>query len=383
MTSSALADGVYLNLPEEEYFAQDALGSTDFIRLWLRRHGWWWSSRYNPHKKITETDAQNYGSALHKIVLEGVDAYERRFAVIPDRPAGAVSTIDEMRAKLADVGLRGVSKFRAEDWAWAMREHRPDVPCWPNILADFDDEAGTRPRITSLENSMLRLMRDAMMESPDIARLFDDQEGRPPLAEVSVLATLPSGIRRRWRFDRLFPAFTMDLKSLAGAAHRRSLPWAVGDRIAAGGYDIQRADYDVGRKVMLAFIENGFQVFGGDLDQRSWLRRFVDFPEWDWVWLFYQKPDPAGFAPVVFPVMDFQKDPTDRRRPSQILRSGRHKLAQASAFYGEMVGRFGLDRPWTHVEDLHYTDEGLEPRVFLPHWLEDGVPPESEFDDPA
>ncbi len=252
------------------------------------------------------------------------------------------------------------------------------------MLQDFEDALGARKRVTAVEDAMLRLMRDAMMESPDIAKLFNDPERRPPLAEVSVFATLPSGIRRRWRFDRLFPAFTMDLKSLAGAASRRSLPWAVGERIASECYDIQRADYDVGRQVMNYFIEDGFQVYGGDLDSRSWLRCFPEFTSWDWVWLFYQKPDPAGYAPVVFPVMDFQVDPTSEpgeTRPSPILRAGRHKLAQAASFYTSAVDRFGLDRPWTHVEDLHYTDEGFEPHIFVPHWIEDGVPPASQFEE--
>ena len=35
-----LADGVYLDLPEEPYFAQDALGSTDLTRLWQHSEGW-------------------------------------------------------------------------------------------------------------------------------------------------------------------------------------------------------------------------------------------------------------------------------------------------------------------------------------------------------
>ena len=64
-----IPDGVYLKLPEAEYFGQDCLGSTDIIRLHTRKWGWWWSSRHNPELANKPQDYFTYGSALHAILL--------------------------------------------------------------------------------------------------------------------------------------------------------------------------------------------------------------------------------------------------------------------------------------------------------------------------
>lgn len=391
----ALPDGVYLGLSDADYFAEDALGSTDLVKLHKRRHGWWWSSRHNPDYREPKNKARGFGRALHTILLEGLRAYETRYVVEPDKPKDAAVTIDQMKAALAGAGLNieapGLSKWKAWDWQEAMRDNLPDFPCWPNIQADFlarlkelgDSDEHPIPTVTALEDRMLRVMLDAAMGNDGIRALLDDRS-HPPLAEVSVFATLRDGTRRRWRFDRLYPGFTMDLKSLSGWTGR-PLPWATGDQIAKYSMDIQRADYDRGRLVLNAFVRDGFQVFGGEIEERDWLRQLVDLTAaeagWDWVWLFYQKPDPKGDAPVIFPVMDERWElsfgsedaPSDHpvRVDGDMFKYGAAKADDGLAFYRAMKAEFGLDRPWSYVEDLHYTSEARQPRIFLPHWLAD------------
>lgn len=376
-------DGVHLGLPDEIYFEQEALGSSDLIRLHKRRHGWWWSSRYNPDRIDKTTKEQLYGSALHAIMLEGPPAYEARFLPEPTRPAGAVATIDEMRGALRQGGFRvdgagaGTSGWKAPDWAAAMRANLPRTPCWPNILADYEKtlRGSGKRRIGEVEDRMLRLMYAAAMGDPHIAGLLADAGGDyPPLAEVSVLHTLPDGTRRRWRLDRLFTRFTMDLKSL-GNWHGRPLPYWVGEHIGHNGYEIQRADYDYGRQVLNAYVLNGFEVFGGSIEQRAWLLKLVQQTAdagWDWLWMFYQKPDPAGVAPVIFPVWD--------DAGSDLFRAGQQRCRAAMKFYADAVARFGLGQPWTHVEEVHYTSEDHQPRLILPHWIGEGIEPDPEAD---
>lgn len=366
-------DGVHLGLEPTTYFHQDALGSSDLIRLHSLKHGWWWQSKHNPDRVEKESVAGNYGTALHTIILESVRAYESEFRVQPERPADALSTIPEMKGLLEKRGfaLKGTSAWKAADWADAMEANAPDVPCWPNILAVFEESCvirdragnliGKRPTVTAVEDRMLRLMRSIAMNS-DVGDILEDRN-HPPLAEVSVLRTGRDGIRRRWRFDRLFPAFTMDLKSL-GNWSGRPLKFAIGDHVARYGYDIQRADYDDGRAALNEFVRDGFQVYGGTPEQRDWLRQLVDMTadaSWDWVWLFYQKPDPAGRAPVLFPLYDDTE--------SDLVQYGRAKAARALQFYKDCLGKFGLETPWSHVEPTHYAAEGRQPNVSFPHWI--------------
>lgn len=370
--TDVIPDGVYLNLDDEIYFAQDALGSTDLIKLFKLKYGWWWQSKHNPGHVDKRDPARRFGTALHAILLEGLGAYEARYVVQPDRPADAIETIDSIKAAIAKAGfaLTGVSKWVAADWHAAARANIPEVPCWPNILADFTESVGRRTILSPTEDRMIRLMRDAALESPEIAPLIKPAVEVPMLSEVAILTTNPDGTRRRRKLDLLLPAFNLDLKTL-GNWSGRPLAWAVGDHIARYGYDIQRADYDDGRRDAYRLIAEG-KLFGGTPEQRRWIGAFPEkFPAWDWVWLFYQKPEPTGRAPVLFPLYDSSG--------SDIHRFGANKLIKAMAFYHAAVARFGLDRPWTDVEPLHFTDEETAranggPQVFFPHWIADEEP---------
>lgn len=379
-----LPDGVWLNLPAEEYFGQ-GLGSTDLIGLYKRKLGWWWSSHHNPRHKRKETAAQTYGSALHAIILEGEKAYAERFAVRPPIPIEAIDTILEMKARLLREGYRftGTAGWTKDDWLKAMRDNLPRAPVTSNLLADWRKTIGDQvTEISADDDWCLRFMRDvihdtARADNVEIRELFAENADRPPLAEVSIFATEDYGfgpVRRRWRIDRMFPAFDMDLKSL-GAWRGRPLKFEIGDLIAKYAYDLQRADYFDGRTAAYEHIRAG-RVYGGTAEQRRWLMRFPDsFPTWDWVWMFYQKPDlVAGHAPVVFPVWDDTYDGPST--PSARRRSGMLKKANALALYQRAVAEFGLDKPWAHVETLHYADDRRSPSVSFPHWIDEDDPTE-------
>ena len=372
----SIPDGVFLDLDQEEYFAQEALGSSDLIRLHRARHGWWWASRYNPDFVDRPTREKTYGSAMHALILEGIQAYEERFAIAPEKPADALVTIDDVKRALVREGYNvdGRSAWRAADWFDAAEVNIPHIPCWPNMQAKFMRDLEGRESISARDDRMLRIMQRAILADKQLRMLFGADSPVPPLAEVSVFKTLPDGTRRRWRLDRLFPKFTLDLKTLGMVASQgRPLNWAVGELIPRAGYDIQRADYDQGRRVLNKFVADGFQVHGGALDRRNWLKKLVEMSadggarqSWDWIWLMLQKPDPKGLAPVVFPVYD------DAR--SAFWKSGRNKAQKALAFYRHAKKQFGLHQPWTSVEEVHYTDSDLSPSINIPHWAFDEIP---------
>jgi hypothetical protein len=379
-----LPDGIYLDLSAPDYFAQETRGSSDWVKLRRQRWGWWWSSPYNPDRKDVQTAEQLYGSALHAILLESVGAYEARFAVTPDPLAYGrelCRTIDDMKRALVQAGFgKWPDGWLKADFERACRVNIPRVPVWGNILNDFVGRLGPGVQaVSAAEDRQLRFMREvAVGDWPGneaIRKLLLAAPDRPPMAEVSVLCTV-DGIRRRWRFDRMFPAFDLDLKSL-GNWTGRPLPYAVGDQLARLGWHIQRADYWEGRRLAYAMIKAyGMAcVCGGTLEQRRWLVSWPDaFPVWDWVWLAYQKPAESGRAPVIFPIWDDSF--AGPERPSALRAIGRHQLNDAIAFYREAVATFGLERPWAHVEEIHYADPGISPCITLPHWIGEDTPTE-------
>lgn len=372
----ALPDGVYLNLPEDAYFGQDALGSSDLVSLFKQRWGWWWGSRYNPRRVEKPSKEREFGTALHAIILEGLRAYESRYAVAPD-PAGydgLLTKIDQYKEALRDAGyvLSGTSLWRAAEWRGAMRANLPHVPVWENIMEDFSDGLGDRLIISAEDDEMLRFMREvavdtARADNTEIRQLFADDN--PALAEVSVFWT-EGGVRRRARLDRMFPAFDLDLKSM-GTWSGRPLAFEVGEIVARRGLDIQRADHFDARAEIYRAIAEG-RVYGGSPEERNWLSVFPQAaPKWDYVWLFYQKPDPKGRAPVIFPVFDESWDVlAGRDVPSEVRDWGMAKKAVALDFYRQAVRQFGLDRPWATVEPVHYTREvPAKPRIIFPPWI--------------
>lgn len=393
-----LPDGVYLGLKEGDYFAQDRLGSSDLIKLDQHKEGWWWQSRWNRDRTNAQTAAQSYGSALHAIMLEGVGAYETRFAVAPD-PAdypGLLTTIPQIKEALTEEGfdLKGTSKFQLIDWLATAAVELPRRPCWEAIKLDFDEHRKIRdddgevvaikPAVSAVEDRMLRFMHEAAIEHPDMRQLLGTGERFPVLAEVSVFWTDDHGVRRRARFDKPAPKFTLDLKSL-GNWQGRQLIHALGDHIKRNGYHIQEADQHTARKLAHRMIvESGGALLSGGTDEdRAWITAIAtrNMP-WAWVWLFYQKPEPSGRAPILFPVWDEWK--------SRFHVDGHRRAVRAVQFYLESVERFGLgdrpdgqgreSRPWSRVEPVHYTDEDLDPKVTLPHydWEEEPVDGEDE-----
>lgn len=383
---SELAEGAYIGLGHDRYFEQNALGSSDWIKLDQRGLGWWWQSRFNRHRRLPKsTPAQTYGSSLHVIVLEGVEAYERKYAIQPGRQdyPDLADTIDEMRAALIDAHFTVPAKshFDRAGWAMQMLEHLPEHPCWHNIEANFAAEIGGRERIDSITDFELRFLREMAIsedrnDNAEVRRLLAEDPNHPPLAELSVFATI-DGIRRRWRFDRLFPAAIMDLKSL-GAWSGRPLTWEAGDVIAKRRWGIQRADYGIhGRRELFKAVREN-RVYGGTFEQRRYLERIVDEEavECPFLWCVYEKPDSArGISPVFMPIWDNWN--------SELARAGASKLDKAIRTYKTAMAEWGPHEPWGRVEPLHYTDErrvpgrdAALPRVFIPHYA-------FEIDDPT
>jgi hypothetical protein len=91
-------------------------------------------------------------------------------------------------------------------------------------------------------------------------------------------------------------------------------------------------------------------------------------------WIFYQKPSPAGSAPVLFPVMDRWRGPYHR--------SGYRKRHIALEVYRDCMARFGPDKPWGRVEPIHLTEEQSDhPYIKLNPFIAepDAVPGEEDY----
>ena len=356
-----LPDGAYIGLPFSDYIAEpDTLGSTDKGRCWLRRYGWWWSSRHNPYRKVErDEDALLFGECAHAALLEGLGAYETRYIIAPskrDHP-NALFTVPQIKDALKEAGVypQRSSAFTKEDWAEVAEAYLPDQPVWENIVADFERRlGGGRKKISAEADFTIRAMRDlALAEAGDELReIMGVGTDFPILAELSFFYTDEDGIRHRARFDKILPTSTIDLKTL-GNWQGDELSFTVDRHIKRMGYDVQVADYQVARRRMMEMIrEDESCIHGGTEEEREHL---IAMAHYDvdhtpaFVWLFYQKPTSSGIAPILFPVFERWAGPYHR--------AGFRKRHVGLEVYRDGMTRFGPDKPWGHVEPTHITED--------------------------
>ena len=103
VVSKRHSPGVYFNLPEDEYHADPALGSSDIKSLLGEPAGYWWNSAYNPAREERETSpAMKLGSAVHAAVLYGLREFSDRYGRC--KFPGNIKAGMSERAALAEAG---------------------------------------------------------------------------------------------------------------------------------------------------------------------------------------------------------------------------------------------------------------------------------------
>lgn len=391
----SLPDGVYLNLDERPYFDQDRLGSTDISRLYLRKEGWWWSSKQNPENKQVRVPAMDFGKALHKAILEGVQAFNEAIFVAPDKETLRAKHGDKFCITTKDMlnalEARGMHPKASESKEWFAKycsQRAPDLVIWDTVQAKATEEAQGKILLTAAERRDIELMASIVHNHGDIGELFQFGPDHRPMPEVTILWTDEHGLRRRARIDELLPNSIIDLKSIANIGNRK-LAFYAGEHVGEMAYHVQMADHMIARRWMYRFILDG-RVFDGTYedqrtaasnerfaDQLAWLKRFpTEAPNWDYAWIFYQKPDAkAGQAPVVFPWGEDLGGDLHRR--------GIRCRREAIATYRRCMEQFGATAPWVRVEPLHTSaeDPRVPNRVFIPHWIGGNDPLPDEDDD--
>src|ERR1700686_3130168 len=106
-----LANGIYIGLDADRYHEDDALGSSDIKRLRRGAFEYWWGSRLNPCRpEDDETEAQKVGTAYHKIILEGRQAFDALYLRRPDDERGASAADKSAITKAANAAAAKLGK---------------------------------------------------------------------------------------------------------------------------------------------------------------------------------------------------------------------------------------------------------------------------------
>ena len=274
--------GIFFDLDEDEYHDDPALGSTDLRRLLASGPDYWWQSPLNPNQpERRSSPAQEFGKALHKIVLEGSQAFSVRYV---RRPEDLVRLDAKTKATLCPNG-------------------ETVIEC-----DDFD-----------------RILRSAelIQKNPDLAAAFESG-----MSEVSVFwEEIEDGfvVRCKARFDYLKVRGVGDLKSIRNI-YSKPFGDACMHSIANYRYDIQAAHYLTGRSQLPHLFDKGLVY--GDHDA-LWLKRVADCQQYAFQWVFFQ----AEGAPITWsrslspgnPILDIGE--RDRQKALQVYREFKNSFS--------------------------------------------------------
>lgn len=307
-------DGVYLNMTTEAYYADWALGGTSLKTLVSSCPDWWWQSPFNTlvnRREDTddETKAKRFGTALHCILLEGVDVFTSVYGIAPDKHSHpkAFDTSDQIKARLKELGAK-VSGSKGE-LVERLREADPGAQILDDIVARWAEQ-GKKPLTRDAYNRLMLMERALLGRKDQPTQLGSAFVGG--LSEVSVFWTDENGIRHRARFDKLKPNTTIDLKSFSNW-QGRVFKKAILREAAIRGYHVQAAHYEEARRQLRRLVAEGKVYYPKteipelkakiDAD-RALLHEIAKAEKWKWVWVFY-KTDGAPRALGV--VMDWAK----------------------------------------------------------------------------
>lgn len=283
--------GVYFGLDEDAYHNDVALGSTDMKRLATSPPQFWFESRYNAAwEPWDEKPATVLGSARHKFVLEGKDAFLACYApqTIPANTKAGKDEVEAIRAS-------GRKPIKVDEFNRIM-------------------QIGTIVR-----------------SNPSIANAFSGGAG----SEVSIF-WVEDGIKRKCRIDYVKPRASVDLKSVANQFDKH-FPSACREAIAKYRYDIQAYHYAMGRRAAKDLFKAG-AVFG-EFDEEAFAKCMHGQPV-AWVWICYQS---AG-APLTWGCQLSPDNP--------IMEAAGAAIETAENNWREYLERFGLDTAWVHDEPM-------------------------------
>ncbi len=203
-------DGIYLNLPAEEYHAAEALSNSGIKNLRVSPLVYWWRSPMNPaYEKSESTKGLKRGAMRHKYTLENENFLDDYFikADKEDHPE-ALDTMDDLKAFMKEHGITPLSGSKRDLIARIRAAGFDDVQVWDEIAndgAESGKEPVTKEQLADLEFAR-RMLAPAL---PFITGGFP---------EVSIFWTHgASGVQLKARLDYLKVKRISDLKIFQNA----------------------------------------------------------------------------------------------------------------------------------------------------------------------
>lgn len=261
--------GVYFGLSFQDYLAAPSLSTSGIKQLRVSPLTYWANSAMNPDRpKEKETPAMAFGSAVHKRILEGAEAFGQAYAVQPDPDdyPDALNSGQELADRCAELGLKksGTIAERCE----RIREADHLAILWPDILEAFSADAAGKIIVKATEMAEIERIGVMVDAHPTAGNVFRDGA-----SEVSVFwLDEETEVPMKARFDYLRVREIIDLKTFSNTTGL-PLEMAVIRAIANHNYHVQAAVYLDAAAAARAMVRRG--EIHGPPPPAHWMESFA------------------------------------------------------------------------------------------------------------
>lgn len=362
---SFMPEGIYFDMPEEEYHALPCLSASGIKDLLISPLQYW-SRHLDPDREEQkETTARIVGKAYHKMVLEGAEAFHAAYAVQPeaDEFPDALMNGNEIKAHCKALELPASGTI--DEMIARIRTVDQNTVIYPEIVKAFKDDAEGKTildRKTWIEIERSKYILDRM---PSVSQAFTG--GRP---EVTMIwRDNESGALMKCRMDYLRPAgehgLIVDLKTFSNQMDREPRQ-AVAREITDHRYDIQAKVYKDALSAMVKlFAEHGTDIVRSGEAPLEWLRATIRKPRFFFV--FVQK----GIPHIVGREWQEMASYQTTMQPTEYGQTAKRCVSYAKRSYARCMKEYGTDTPWL----VDYATEPFRDEDF-PIYHFDNVPQE-------
>jgi hypothetical protein len=316
--------GIHFGLDESIYHAHPALSASGIKNLMVSPLDFWARSWMAPEPEEYDSAAMKLGTAFHKRILEGREAFYAGYAAAlePSDYPTALKTNDELKAALQACGMK-VSGNKA-DLIERLSAADPSALIWDRIFADHAERNAGRILLAKDTIAKIEIAAAMIEKHPQLSRCFSG--GYP---EVSIFWTDPeTNVPMKSRLDYLKALAIVDLKTFSNPL-MKPVDRAIAGAMASGKYHIQTAVYFQAVEHAVEHIKAG-RVFG-DVD-KDWLVRFAaaDHGKRQFVFVFQQ----TGVAPLARGKI---------LNRGMVYECGVIAMRDAQAKFAECLERFGTE----------------------------------------
>lgn len=219
-------DGIYFNMPEEDYHRDTALGASGIVDLNISPLAYWKSSAFNPKKYKEDEDPKETAATIRGTYFHEALAGGKPSIIV--KPAGM---------------------------SFATKEGKAFKEQYPN--ATF---------IKAEDTEVAQDMITAMRETGVLEKIGGIGGG---ISEISVFYTDTAGRRRKFRIDRLYNGEAFDWKTMQNS-RKKDLETLVAHTVADHRYHVKAFWYQRSLQAMKAMIRHlGAKAFKSPISEEG------------------------------------------------------------------------------------------------------------------